>query len=207
MDNKYKIPLKHDLCKTLSFTDRYQMAKVKPYVGDVPSDIISFSRARLAAKGRPYTAIHFFIYDYFFECVWSSPERYIEMFKRFWGIISPDYSHYANMTMPDVMWNSSRNKKLAAFYQQKGINVIPNVSWSRPWSYDFCFDGVPKKSVIAINSTSVGYDSFSTDLWIRGYEKAIETLEPVKIIRYGAKQKGEDESISVYFPNDNHKLV
>ena len=46
---------------------------------------------------------------------------------------------------------------------------------------------------------------FSKSLWIQGYKRAIETLEPLKIIRYGAKQEGEDESISIYYPNDNYK--
>ena len=125
------------------------------------------------------------------------------MLRRFWGIISTDFSVYADMTMPEVMYNSFRNKLLAAYFQSLGIIVIPNVSWSRPWSYGFCLDGFPKHSVIAINSTGIGRDAFSTSLWMQGYEKVLETLEPLTIIRYGAKQDGEDESISVYFPNDN----
>ena len=119
--------------------------------------------------------------------------------------ISTDYSVYAEMTISEVMWNSFRNKLLAAWYQKQGVIVIPNVSWSRPWSYGFCFDGFPKNSIIAINSTGIGNDSFSIKLWIEGYQRALEVLEPVKIIRYGAKIDGENEAISIYFPNDNYK--
>ncbi len=205
MEHNYKIPLQHSMCKDLSYTDKYQMPKVKPYVGPVPSEIISFNRARAMRGVNPDAAVHFYIQDSFFNCVWNYPIKYEKMFERFWGVISTDYSVYADMLKPEVMWNSFRNKLLAAWFQRHGINVIPNISWGRPWSYDFCFDGFPKHSVIAINSTGIGKDTFSKSLWSQGYENAIQALEPSKIIRYGAKQDGEEESISIYFPNDNYK--
>ncbi len=206
MEKNLKLPLRHELCKHLFYTDIYQMPKVKPYTGDIPSEIISFNRAR-TSRENPGAAIHFFIWDRFFDCVWNTPSKYVGMFRRFWGLISTDYSVYADMTRPEVLWNSYRNKLLAAWFQEQGVAVIPNVSWARPWSYDFCFDGFPKHSVIAVNSTGIRKDSFSASLWMQGYEKAIEVLEPMKIVRYGAKQDGEYESISIYFPNDNYKSV
>lgn len=204
MDINYKIPLRHYLCEDLSLTDEYQMPRVKPFEGEIPSEIMSFNRAR-ALKQNPSIGVHFYVHDSFFNCVWNAPTKYVEMFKRFWGIISTDYSVYAEMTISEVMWNSFRNKLLAAWYQKQGVIVIPNVSWSRSWSYGFCFDGFPKHSIIAINSTGIGKDPFSIKLWMEGYQRALEVLEPVKIIRYGAKINGEDEAISIYFPNDNHK--
>lgn len=109
------------------------------------------------------------------------------------------------MPLPAVTWNNFRNKLLAASYQNMGISVIPNVSWSREWSYQFCFEGLPHKSVISINSTGIGKDKFSKAMWIKGYEKAIEILEPIHIIRYGAAQDGEMKGISTYYQNDNFK--
>lgn len=129
------------------------------------------------------------------------------MFKKFQGVISTDFSVYADMTMPMVQYNSYRNKLLASWWQKSGIPVIPNVSWSREWSYDFCFEGFPKNSVIAINSTGTGRDKFSKSLWMKGYEQAIKTLQPSHIIRYGVKHPGEWEEISTYFINDNTKFA
>lgn len=207
MEKEYKIPLQHSLCKDLSYTDKFHMPKVKPYTGPIPTEVISFNRARAMSSGKPDAAVHFYIQDVFFNCVWNAPEKYVKMFQRFWGIISTDYSVYADMVMPEVMWNSFRNKLLAAWLQSQGINVIPNVSWGRSWSHELCIDGFPKHSVIAINSTGIGTDSFSKSLWLQGYRKVLESLEPLKVIRYGAKQDGEDESISIFFPNDNYKSV
>lgn len=204
MEAFYKSPLHHLLCKNLLFTSDFQMPKVKPFEGIAPSELLSFNRAR-ALKHNPNVGVHFYIHDNFFNCVWNTPYRYVEMFKGFWGIISTDFSVYADMTKSEVMWNSFRNKLLAAWFQQQGVRVIPNVSWSRSWSYDFCFDGFPKHSVIAINSTGIGKDPFSIQLWLEGYRRALEVLEPIAIIRYGVKIVGECKDISIYYPNDNYK--
>lgn len=200
----FKDVLQHELCNGLSFTGDHQMPRVKPYLGELPKDLISFNRAR-ASRSISDAGIHFYIRDVFFECFWNSPSKYINLFRKHPCVISTDYSVYANMTMPEVMWNNYRNKLLAAWMQRNDIAVIPNVSWSREWSYDFCFEGMPKHSIIAINSTGIGKDAFSKDMWIKGYRKAIEVLEPIRIVRYGAMQDGELESISTYYVNDNRK--
>ena len=202
----HKIPLRHQLCVEVSFTSRYQMPLIQPYHGDIPSKIISFNRARghvLASD----TAAHFYIADAFFECVWNSPESYIPMLQRFPFVISTDYSLYSDMLLPELMWNTFRNKLLCAWWQRHGINVIPNVSWAKEWSLDFTLEGYPKNSSIAINSTGIGKESESKELWLNGYYRVIEKLSPVHILRYGAKQEGEDESISTFYLNDNRNSV
>ena len=73
-------------------------------------------------------------------------------------------------------------------------------------SYDICFDGYPKNSIIAINSTGCVQDKRSKELWHAGYEEVIKRLNPKHIVRYGAKLDGEMESISTYFNNDNQNL-
>lgn len=73
--------------------------------------------------------------------------------------------------------------------------------------YEYCFDGIPKHSIIAINSTGIGHDIRSKKGWIEGYKKAVELLQPTHIIRYGAKQDGELEENSTFFDNDNKTAI
>lgn len=200
-NNKHKIPLEHQLCTEVTFTSKYQMPLIQPYLGPIPSEIISFNRARGHAIGQK--AIHFYIADAFFECVWNRPDVYLPMLQKCPFIISTDYSLYSDMLLPEVMWNTFRNKLLCSWWQKHGVKVIPNVSWSKPWSYDFVFEGYPKNSVISINSTGIGKDQQAKLLWLQGYEQVLKRLEPVHILRYGAMQNGEDTSISTYYKNDN----
>lgn len=34
----------------------------------------------------------------------------------------------------------------------KGIRVIPTVAWSDRGSFDFCFKGIPKGSIVAVST-------------------------------------------------------
>ena len=49
-------------------------------------------------------------------------------------------------------------------------------------SYDFCFDGFPKHSTVAVSSVGVKGDY---DLFRRGYEEMLRRLEPETILYYG----------------------
>lgn len=200
------IPFQHKLCTDVSFTGNYQMPKLKAYNGNIPSDIIAFHRAKYHG-GNQSLFIHFFLPDEKFRKAIAAPETYLGVFRKFGGIISPDASVYVDMPLPYVMSNSFTNKLIGAWLQKQGIPVIPNVSWSRKWSYDFCFEGFPKNSIIAVNSTGIGNDSRAKAEWIAGYRQMLKVLQPTLILRYGAKQEGERDSISIYYENDNYKAI
>ena len=85
--------------------------------------------------------------------------------------------------------------------------MIPNVSWSRPDSYNYAFIGIPKHGVIAINCTAIKGNPMSRYFWMKGYDAAISALDPTLIIRYGDKMPNEDEARSIYFENENLKKL
>lgn len=150
---------------------------------------------------------HHIIADRLFECVWNKPEVYLPMLQKFPFVISTDFSLYSDMLLPEVMWNTFRNKLLCAWWQRHGVNVIPNVSWGKEWSHDFVLEGYPKNSIISINSTGIGTDRTAKALWMKGYQRVLEELHPIHILRYGAMQEGEDVSISTFYKNDNFNSV
>lgn len=184
----------------------YDMPRVMPYNGPLPAELVSFNRARYdkapAGKG-----VHFFIDDANFNCLWSSPGRYLGLLRGFGCVIGPDFSLYADMPLSQVLHNSFRNKLLTTCFQAHGIRVVPNVSWGAERTFAFCFDGLPQGSVVAVNSTGLGYDKRARYGWRMGYECMLERLAPSQILRYGAPQPGERADISVYYPNDNRKAA
>lgn len=200
---KYKLDNLH-LKNFINFADEYEMPMLDR-CDIIPTSLIPFNAA-LTAKDYNQ-CVHFFIDDYQFERVWNKPERYVEMLNKFDCVIAPDFSQYTDMPYPQRIWNNYRGKLIGSWLQLQGINVIPNVTWSLPDSYDFCFDGIPQRSVIAINSTGVARWGYSRFLWRKGYEKAISRLNPIAIVRYGEKIAGEDESRSVYFYNERIKML
>ncbi len=147
--------------------------------------------------------VHFYLNDNQFIRVFNNPSKYVDILKGYKYVITPDCSQYINMPQLQRMSHSFWNKAIAAYWQKHGINIIFNVSWSCPESYDYAFAGLPKGCVIAINCTGVIGCSASKYLWQKGYNEAIARLEPSLIIRYGDKMPNERDDISVYFDNIN----
>ena len=53
------------------------MPLVQPYLGEIPEKILSFNRAR--GHSPDGSAIHFYIADAHFECVWNNPEACLQL--------------------------------------------------------------------------------------------------------------------------------
>ena len=198
---KYYDPFHQEINGQLNFSSGYQSPKIKPNNGEIPTAMISFPRRK--ETRRADIAIHFYTHDCKISGLRSFARKYIDELRMYKWVIGPDFSVQPQMPMKEKEYIIFLNKKITAWMQLNGINVIPNVIWCENMDYEYCFDGLPKHSIIAINSTGIGRDQRSKKGWIDGYKKAIEILQPTHIIRYGAKQDGELEAISTYFENDN----
>lgn len=193
------------LCMSLSASGPFQMPELDSFTGTVPNRFVPFSTAM--SKVDFTTGVHFYIDDYMFERIWTSPEKYVEKLSKFPCVIGPDFSQYSDMSYPMRMWNCYRNRALSSYFQNNGVNLVPNVTWSLPDSYDYSFSGISKGSTIAINCTSIIHCNLSKYLWYKGYNEAIKRLNPSLIIRYGTVMDDELKDISVYFENERLKML
>ena len=69
--------------------------------------------------------------------------------------------------------------------QEMGINVIPTISWSTPDSFEWCFDGEPEESTVAVSSVGCMNSLSKKKLFLSGYNAMIDKLHPETIIFYG----------------------
>lgn len=150
----------------------------------IPKKLIGFNAAK-SNQANKDTYIHFYLDDYQFERIWNAPDRYLNLFKSYGGIIGPDFSQY--LDMPDEMkrWNDFRNKLLMKYYQKNGVDVIPNVSWSDANSFEYVFNELPKGSVISVSNIGCCKKSLSKTIFIVGLDIAISRLKPVEVLVYG----------------------
>lgn len=131
--------------------------------------------------------VHFFLYDYNFENIWKDTEKYVELLSKYKGVLTPDFSMYTEMPYAVQIYNTFRNRWCGAYMASKGIRVIPTVAWSDSGSFDFCFKGIPKGSVVAV-STYMFHESdhhgAQKELFMEGYNRMLEEIEPSAIICY-----------------------
>ena len=151
---------------------------------EYPENWIPFNLAK-SCKHPENTGIHFFLDDYMFNAVWVYPERYIELFRRFRCIASPNFSLYRDFPVAVQIYNKYRNSWLSAYYQEYGVNVMPCPVWSGAYSYSWCFDGYPKNGPVIISSVGSAYGDCTKELFRNGYDAMLKKLSPEKIFIHG----------------------
>lgn len=197
-----KVPSYINIGKEAALSDLYSIP-VLDGTTSIPKELISFNEARaIYNHGKEvYACVHFFIPDVLFNCLFNSTLSYVSLMQSFKQIIAPDQSILIGMSQEEQAKSVYNNRAFAYLCQLNGVEVIPNVSWAEPRTYDLCFTGQPQNSVIAINSKGILHDPRSVYFWLKGYEEALKRLNPTFILRCGPKIPGEDESISKYYPN------
>lgn len=148
------------------------------------ADFIGFNYAK-SEKHPENKAVHFFLDDYQFNRVWTYPDRYIEMLRRFRYVLSPDFSLYTDFPMAMQIYNHYRKHWIARYWQESGIKVIPTICWSSSESFEWCFDGEPTQSIVAISSLGTQNSKERKKIFLEGYEEMIKRLDPAQIIFYG----------------------
>ena len=168
----------------------------------IPKRLIGFNYA-LTSKDKD-TGIHMFIDDYQFERLWNSPEKYIDVLKQYEVILSPDFSLYIDMPMAMKLWNVYRSRLLGQYWQQNAIRVIPTISWAEEATFDFCFDGIEKHSIVAISTIGVKRQDNAYDVWKKGVDAMIEHIQPRTILVYGGKVEYDYPNCIevIYFDNE-----
>jgi len=164
-------------------------------------DWIPFNHAK-TCKDTEGKGVHFFVDDYQFTRLWSDAARYIPILSKFQYVMSPDFSTFTDMPIALQIYNHYRKHWLGAYYQAYGIRVIPTISWSDKDSFDWCFDGEPVNSVVAISTVGCMNREESKELFFAGYEEMKRVLSPTKILCYGKvpdKIKDEVEYIGCYY--------
>ena len=166
----------------------------------IPSDLIGFNYA-MSSKNKD-CGIHFYVDDYQFERVWNDPQKYVDILTEYDCILSPDFSLYMDMPMPMKIWNIYRSRQIGAYYQSKGINVIPTISWAEKETFEFCFRGIPKGSIVSVSTIGVKEQSDALKIWKDGMTEMIKRIKPSTILIYGGKIDFDYGKIeTVYFEN------
>lgn len=169
----------------LDFVGKYELPKVMAYTGDVPFALTPYS---MKDTGNTNGAIHFYVDDYRFVgmYMWGNLAHFTEQVSRYKTVIAPDFSVYLDQSRILNLFQLYQNRVVAAYWQSVGLQVIPSVSWGNAESFEYCFDGLPQNSVLALGGLGNAHHKSMTELWEYGVRLTIERLHPTALIIYGA---------------------
>ena len=167
----------------------------------IPKKLIGFNYAKTSKERN--TGIHFYLDDYQFERIWNNPEEYVDILEKYDCILSPDFSLYLDMSYSMKIWNVFRSRLIGQYYQKQGIKVIPTLSWAEEETFEFCFDGIPKGSIVSISTIGVKRSNEAMNIWKNGVDEMIKRIEPSAILIYGGKIDYDFKNIRViYYENE-----
>lgn len=149
-------------------------------------------------KGFDYY-VHFYIHDVQFGGIWNNPYQYLERLKKYKGVISADFSLYRDMPLAMQMWNTYRSRTVGSWLQNNGVTVIPNVRWGDERSYEFCFSGIEKGSIVAVGSHGTVKNVIDRRYFEKGLDYMLKLIEPKDVIIYGGLYQS---TIDIF--NQNH---
>ena len=168
--------------------------------------LIGFDKTHLEDQNHLDRMVHFFLYDYRFERVWKNPDNDIEKLSRYRAVLSPDFSMYLEMAPVMQLYNVFRNRWCGAYWASKGLRVIPTVNWGDESTFDFCFEGIEKGSVVAVSTYMASEHDNRCDQkewFMAGYNEMLRRIEPENIICYNSPFPEMQGNIIHVFGTDN----
>ena len=149
----------------------------------VPKSMIPFEKARRTINKRQY--VHFYMHDKYFSRVLTATSKYVDLLKEFDGVISPDCTMLVNQAPCIQQTNTYFNRAVGFYLQKQGIPVIANIRWSDEKSFDYCFLGVPKHTIVCVSTHGCLRSKRDKELWRIGTEEMLRVLEPSEVLVHG----------------------
>lgn len=179
---------------------------------DIPCfDIAPVSATAFDKRGKASspqaTLLHCYVADRKLRSQLSRPQRFLEPFSHFWGITSPDFSIRAGDPKDLRIMAVRLNRMVGAFYQSKGIRVIPHLRWCDSRDYPFCFLGIQPSSTVSVSTHGLWRDQTLRKSILDGLNVLCERLSPPAVFVHGALPDAQFRAVAkrtqlIHFKDD-----
>jgi len=188
-----------------NYFDRYSsfgMPKLKTIDFELPKNfrLKAYRRTRIKNVSKEQDLCHFFINDESMLTAFSTPKTTVEYLKNYYAVLEPNYSVYTDWPLALSVFNTYRTRWCGRYWQENGLKVIPTVVWGLRDTYGFCFDGIPKNSIVAIRpppNFGKGFNAKEITEYLDGLELMQFILKPKIIIAFGKLEKYIKKDIEV----------
>jgi hypothetical protein len=135
--------------------------------------------------------VHFYVGDVKFDGarsgIWLFPWRAYEVIRHFDGIITPDFSMCQDFPESLKTLAVYRMRTFGYWIGSMGIEVINNVRWGTVETWDYCFAGIERHTVVSVGTVASGLrERRNRPLFTDGLMEMVRRLKPTAIIVYGS---------------------
>lgn len=177
-----------------------------PCFDSLPTDATAFDKCG-QAEDLARTLLHFYVADRKLRTQVLQPQRFIARFEGVWGLTSPDFTIGAGMPPQDRIQAVWANRAVGAFYQSRGLRVVPHVRWCNRRDFDYCFLGVETGSAVAVSTHGCWRSADLRRNFLTGLPVLLERIQPSVLFFHGAIDEGHLRTLSaktrvVHLPPD-----
>ena len=177
---------------------KYEFPIIRKQAIDVNKiKLLSYVDTKADDKENKDKTIHFFTHDWKFEKVYENADKELEKLKQYYCLLSPDFSMFTNMPIALQIASVFKNRWCGAYWQSKGLNVIPVVSWSDEKSFDFCFDGIEEGSIVFVCTYYCENDEIS---FMTGYREMLKRIKPSLVLCYDEPFDAMGKNVISFLP-------
>lgn len=155
-----------------------------PDLSSMPIVATAFDK-RGSAPDVGATLLHFYVQDQKLRTQLLHPQSFVQSLALAWGITSPDFSMWADAPRDLRILSVRMNRMLGAYYQSRGLRVVPSLRWIDSNDYDFCFAGVEIGSAVSVSTHGLWQAGKLRQGFLNGLHEAVERIEPRAIFVYG----------------------
>lgn len=117
---------------------------------------------------------------------WQRLEQTTNRIKDCQLLIAPDFSLFVDPWLDTFnRFQVFKSRVVCALWQACGLPVVPLVSWGNVDSFEYCLEGLPMNSVLALSATSCKHCRGAWNLWKYAVITVVNTLHPTRLIIYG----------------------
>lgn len=132
-----------------------------------------------------------YAHDERFEALWRNPEHSLALFLRHGvaALVEPDFSLWTDDALAVQLFNIYRMRTLGRLWQEAGLPLIPNLTWSDARSFSFAFEGIPVGApVVACECRTPGGNDDDRRAFLAGLTEGVKQVQPVNVIIYGGQE-------------------
>jgi hypothetical protein len=193
---------KYDIFKTYywhgaTLVGKYRFPQLKP-TQSIPHDVIGYNERSRDSNPEQHW-VDFFIDDALFESFWNHPEMSFDNLRKYEGIVTTDYSMHPEFLPAQNIWNCARNRVMAYYLQSNGFDIVPVATWCEKEDFEWCFDGLPELSSIAISTNGCMSSPYSKRIFLQGVEELQRVKHPSHLIVCGRELEELNKYDNVHY--------
>lgn len=196
--NKKQLLVRNEFLYNGNSVGKYNFPIIRKQNIDVKKiKFLSYTNAKKDEVANRDKTLHFFTYDWLFKDVYEKPDDELEKLSQYFCLPSPDFSIFTNMPRALQIESIFKNRWCGAYWQSKGLNVIPTISWGDKDSFEFCFDGIEEGSIVAVCTY---YRENCEEEFMLGYNEMMKRIKPSIVLCYDEPFKSMTGNVKEFLP-------